>query len=72
MEWTKPLSLILVALVILLIIGSIMEFVQTTVVDSQLYLASIITTALVLLVVIIFIGLGFRNRRWITNPDSYW
>lgn len=72
MEWTRPLSLILVVLVALVTVGAVVELFRTTLADSELFLASAVTTALVVVVVLALVGVGARGRRWLENPDSYW
>lgn len=72
MEWTKPLSALLVALVVVLVIGSVVEIVRTTLADPGLAVASAVTLAVVVVVVAALIGVGARNWRWLSNPDDYW
>lgn len=72
MEWTKPLAAILVALIVLLVIGAVVELVLLTLADPQRNIASAVTLALVVVVVTGLVGVGARSKRWLANPDDYW
>ena len=72
MEWTKPLSVLLVVLVAVMIVGALVELFRTTFADPNFLVASAVTIALVSVVVLGVLLAGIRNRRWITNPDAYW
>ncbi|MEF8808792.1 hypothetical protein [Natronomonas sp.] len=70
MDWTKPLSFLLALLVVSLVIRSIFELLGTTL-AGEYVAASVATLVLVGIIVVAAIGLGAKNRRWLSNPDSY-
>lgn len=72
MEWSKPLSILLVAIVAITTIGSAFELVRTTLADDGLAVASAASLALVAVAVVATVVVGARGRRWLENPDSYW
>ena len=72
MEWTKPLTVLLVVLVVGMIAGSILELFRTTLADPQFFVASAVSTAVLAAVVVVAVATGARSREWISNPDSYW
>jgi hypothetical protein len=72
MEWTRPLSLALVALVALLALAAAVEVGRTTLADADLAVVSGAVLALLVVVVAVATVLGAKNRRWLSNPDSYW
>ncbi len=72
MEWSKPLSILLVAIVAITTVGSAFELVRTTLADDGLAVASAASLALVAVVVVATVVVGARGRRWLENPDSYW
>ena len=72
MEWTRPLSLVLVALVALLAVGAAVEIARTTLASGDYATVSAAVLALVLVVVLAATVVGAKNRRWLKNPDSYW
>lgn len=72
MEWTKPLTLALATLVSLLAIYATLEVGRTTLASPDYAIASAVTLVVLVLVVLGMVALGARNRRWISNPDSYW
>lgn len=71
MDWTKPLSFALAALVALLVVGGLVELLRSTF-ASDFAVAAIATIALVAVAVIGMVVVGARNRQWLSNPDSYW
>lgn len=71
MEWTKPLSFVLVALVAAVAVGAAIELLRTTL-AGEYVTASVATLVLVGLLLVAAIGLGAKNRRWLANPDYYW
>jgi hypothetical protein len=72
MEWTKPLSVVLVALVALLTGGAALELARTTLAVGGNVTESAVTLAVVGVLVVGAVLVGVRNRRWLRNPDSYW
>lgn len=72
MEWTKPLTFALTTLVSLLAIYATIEIGRTTIADSEYAIASAVTLVALVLVVLGTVAVGARNRRWVSNPDSYW
>jgi hypothetical protein len=72
MKWTRPLSLALVALVALLALAAAVEVGRTTLADADLAVVSGAVLALLVVVVAVATVLGAKNRRWLSNPDSYW
>ena len=72
MEWTRPLSLALVALVALLALAAAVEVGRTTLADADLAVVSGAVLALLVVVVAVATVVGAKNRRWLSNPDSYW
>lgn len=72
MEWTKPLTFALTTLVSLLAIYATLEVGRTTLASSNDAIASAVTLAVLVLVVLGTVVVGARNRRWVTNPDTYW
>lgn len=72
MDWTRPLSLALVALVAVLALGAAVEIGRTTLASADYAVVSGAALALVVLVVAGMTAVGARGRRWLSNPDSYW
>lgn len=72
MEWTRPLSLVLVALVALLSLAAAVEVGRTTLADADLAVVSGAVLALLVVVVAVATIVGAKSRRWLSNPDSYW
>lgn len=72
MEWTRPLSLVLIALVAVLSIAAAVEIGRTTLADADLAVVSGAVLAFLVVAVAAATVVGARNRRWLSNPDSYW
>ena len=72
MDWTRPLSLALVALVAVLSLGAAVEIGRTTLANADYAVVSGAALAFVILVVAGMTAVGARGRRWLQNPDSYW
>lgn len=72
MEWTRPLSLVLVALVAVFTLGAAVEIGRTTLASADYAVVSGAALALVILVVAGVTAIGAKNRQWLQNPDSYW
>lgn len=72
MEWTKPLSFALAALIGLLAIGAFVEIGRTTLASTDFAVASAVTLSLVIVAVLTAVAVGARSRQWLENPDSYW
>ena len=71
MEWTKPLSLLLSALIVGLAVGGLVELVRTTL-GGEYVTASVAVIGFVVVALVGAVALGARGRRWLENPDSYW
>lgn len=71
MDWTKPLSALLVLSVAALAVGGVVELLRTTLTGDWV-VASVATLAVVGVFVAAAVGLGAKSRRWLANPDSYW
>jgi hypothetical protein len=72
MNWTKLLSTAVVLLVILWSAGAAVELIATTFLVGTNVLPAAVTLAFVAFVLLVMIGVGARNRRWVENPRSYW
>jgi len=72
MEWTRPLSLALVAAVVLLALAAAVEVGRTTLADANYAVVSGVVLGLLVAVVLGMTAVGARGRRWLDNPDSYW
>lgn len=72
MEWTRPLSLALVALVAVLALAAAVEIGRTTLASAEHAVVSGAVLALVIVVVAVTTFVGARSRQWLSNPDSYW
>lgn len=72
MEWTRPLSLVLVAMVAVLALGAAVEIGRTTLASADHAVVSGAALALVVVAVAAVTVVGARSRRWLKNPDSYW
>jgi hypothetical protein len=72
MDWTKPLSTVLVLLVIVWSAGAAVELFATTFSIGPNVTAAAAVLAFVALVILVMIAVGARNRRWLDNPSSYW
>ena len=71
MEWTKPLSLVLSALVVALAVGGLVELVRTTL-GGEYVTASVAVIGFVVAALVGAVALGARSVRWLRNPDAYW
>ena len=71
MEWTKPLSLVLSALVVALAVGGLVELVRTTL-GGKYVTASVAVIGFVVVALLGAVVLGAKGGRWLENPDSYW
>lgn len=72
MEWTQPLSLALVVLVVALVAGATVELVRTTMTAADTVTASAATLGLVGVALLLAVIVGARGPRWLRNPDHYW
>lgn len=72
MDWTRPLSLALVALVAVLAVAGAVEIGRTTLASAEYAVGSGAALALIVVVVAAAVAVGARGRRWLSNPDSYW
>lgn len=72
MEWTKPLSLVVVAMVAVLVLAAFVEIGRTTLASADYAVVSGVALALVIVLVAATTVVGARSRRWLENPDSYW
>lgn len=72
MDWTRPFSLVVVALVAVLALGAAVEIGRTTLASAEYAVVSGAALSLVVLVVAGMTAVGARGRRWLQNPDSYW
>jgi hypothetical protein len=71
MDWTRPLSLALVVLVVLWLAGATVElFITTFSVGPDVWPSAL---SIVALAVVLAAGtaVGARGRRWLDNP-GYW
>ena len=72
MEWTRPLSLVLSALVVALAVGGLVELVRTTFGSGEYATASLAVVGFVVVALLGAVSLGARSVRWLRNPDAYW
>lgn len=72
MEWTKPLSVVVVAFVAVLALAATVELGRTTLADANYAVVSALALAFLTAVVAGMVGVGARGRQWLDNPDSYW
>ena len=72
MEWTRPLSLVLSALVVALAVGGLVELVRTTFGGGKYATASLAVVGVVAVALLGAVALGARSVRWLRNPDAYW
>ena len=72
MEWTKPLSLVLSALVVALAVGGLAELVRTTFGSGEYAAASLAVVGFMVVALLGAVALGARSVRWLRNPDAYW
>jgi len=71
-NWTKPLSVGVTALVIALAVGGAVELVRTTFRDGEYTTASLAVIGVVVVALLGAVALGAKSSRWLENPDSYW
>ncbi|PSP47772.1 hypothetical protein BRC75_08775 [Halobacteriales archaeon QH_7_69_31] len=71
MEWTRPLSLVLSALVVALAVGGLVEMVRTML-GGEYAMASVVVIGFVVVALLGAVALGARSVRWLRNPDAYW
>lgn len=72
MEWTKPLSVAVVAFVAVLALAATVELGRTTLADANYAVVSALVLVFLTIVVAGMVGVGARGRQWLDNPDSYW
>ena len=72
MNWVKPLTVALIALVVLVTAGSIVELFLTTFSIGANITPALVTVLVLVVVLFAAIAVGARNRQWLKNPDSYW
>lgn len=72
MEWTKPLALLVTVLVAAVAVGAAIELARTTLGSGDYVLAAAGALGFVVVVLLGTVALGAKNRRWLSNPDSYW
>lgn len=72
MDRMKLLSGAFVVLVVLWSVGAAVELFMTTFSVGAHVTPSLVTVALLGVVVLATVAVGARGRRWLENPDSYW
>lgn len=72
MNRSKLLSTAVVLLVIVWSAGATVELIATTLSVGANVMPAAVTLAFVAFVLLVMIGVGARNRRWLANPRSYW
>jgi len=72
MNRSKLLSTAIVLLVIVWSSGAAVELIATTLSVGANVMPAAVTLAFVAFALLVMIGVGARNRRWIENPRSYW
>lgn len=72
MEWTKPLSVAVVAGVAGLAFVSASVLFGVTLAAEETLVASAVAVAVIALLLLATVRVGARSRRWLENPDSYW
>ena len=71
MNWTRPLSVGVTALVVALAVGGVVELARTTLAGESVAAAAAVVGFLVAALVVA-VAAGARSREWLSNPDSYW
>ena len=72
MEWTRPLSLALTVLVVVLAVASALEAGRTMLGTGQYVTAAGAVLGIVGVIVVATAAVGAKSVRWLRNPDSYW
>jgi hypothetical protein len=72
MNSKKSLTTAIVLLVVVWSAGAAVELIATTFSVGGNVLPAAVTLAFVALLLLVMIGVGARNRRWLENPRSYW
>ena len=71
MNWTRPLSVGVTALVVALAVGGAVELARTTLAGEYVAAAAAVVGFLVAALAVA-VAAGARSREWLSNPDSYW